>query len=64
MTDDKTYHVIDRKDFRPKFRKFMNDNNESMMKVMTINRENKISFGHVIERNAIEYADKTVKRSK
>jgi fatty-acyl-CoA synthase/citronellyl-CoA synthetase len=57
MAEDKTYHIIDRKDYRPKFRKFMNENNESMMKVMTINRENKISFGHIIESHAIEYAD-------
>ncbi len=60
MTEKPQYNIIERSEFRPKYKKFMADNNEILMKVMTINRENNISFGHVIESNAIEYADNTV----
>ncbi|MHA2289533.1 MAG: hypothetical protein ACXABG_12175 [Promethearchaeota archaeon] len=53
-----TENLIDRKIFRKKHRDFMSVNGNLLMEIMTINRENKISFGHIIERNAEQWPDK------
>ena len=53
-----TENLIDRKIFRKKYRDFMNANATLLMEIMTINRENKTSFGHIIERNAEQWPDK------
>jgi len=53
-----TENLIDRKVFRKKLREHMTKHADTLLRVLTINRENKLSFGQIIESNAEQWADK------
>ncbi|GAF69117.1 unnamed protein product, partial [marine sediment metagenome] len=53
-----TENLIDRKVFRKKLREHMTKYADTLLRVLTINRENKLSFGQIIESNAEQWADK------
>ncbi len=46
-----TENLIDRKVFRKKLREHMTKHADTLLRVLTINRENKLFFGHIIESN-------------
>jgi len=53
----KPQDIIDRREFRKRYREFMKDNIHHMNRVMDLNREGKISLGALIETNAEQYAN-------
>jgi citronellyl-CoA synthetase len=50
--------IIERKEFRRRYKEFMRECGEFLNKVFTITSEKEISFGTIIERDAEQYADK------
>lgn len=59
-TPDKPLDIIDRKEFRKRYKEFMKDNIEHLQKALKFSHEKTASFGTIIERNAEQYADKAV----
>ena len=51
-------NIIERREFRKRYKEFMRDRGEILGKVFTITNEKKISFGTIIERDAEQYVDK------
>ena len=56
-SENESLDLIDRKEFRRRQKEFRAKHAEHYAQVMKIVREKKPSFGGIIERNAIEYAD-------
>ena len=59
-SENETLNMIDRKEFRRRHKEFSARHAEHYAQIMKIVREKKPSFGGIIERNAIEYADNIV----
>ncbi len=51
-------NIIERREFRKRYKEFMRERGDILGKVFTITNEKKISFGTIIERDAEQYADK------
>ncbi len=51
-------NIIERREFRKRYKEFMRECGELMGKVFTITNEKEISFGTIIERDAEQFADK------
>ena len=51
-------NIIDRREFRKRYKEFMRNSGEVLTEVFKITNENEISFGTIIERGAEQYADK------
>ena len=59
-SQEKPLDIIDRKEFRKRYKEFMKDNIEHLQKALKFSHEKTASFGTIIERNAEQYADKAV----
>ena len=57
-TTEENVDIIDRKEFRKRYKEFMRDSGEFLTQVFKITNEKEISFGTIIERDAEQYADK------
>ena len=57
---DKPQDIIERKEFRTRYKQFMKDNIEHLQKALGYSHDKTASFGIIIERNAEQYADKVV----
>ena len=57
MTEPKDMDLIDRKEFRKRYRSWVGKHSDEFQEFMNIPSENKISWGTIIERNAEKYAD-------
>ena len=57
-TTERNVNVIERKEFRKRYKEFMRDCGDFLNKVFKITSEKEISFGTIIERDAEQYADK------
>ena len=57
ISDAQEDDLIDRREFKRRNKEFMAKHAEDFGQLMNIVREKKPSFGEIVERNAIEYAD-------
>lgn len=57
-TNERSGIIIERKEFRKRYKEFMKNNVHLVNKVLTFTRERVVSFGTIVERNAEQYADK------